>query len=70
MLRELEQVALALNSHVEFFRQAATAGHVVGIHNRCIVQKMSMALASCNLSSEFRLSTQQYHVAGLGEDLS
>jgi len=37
MLRELEQVALALNSHVGFFRRAAAAGHVAGIHNKCIV---------------------------------
>jgi hypothetical protein len=65
MLRELQEVALALNSHVGFFRQAATAGQFVGIHNRCIVQKMSIALASCILSSEYRLCVQQYHVAGL-----
>jgi hypothetical protein len=37
MLRELQEVALALNSHVGFFRRAAAAGHVVVIHNRCIV---------------------------------
>jgi hypothetical protein len=37
MLRELQEVALALSSHVGFFRRRATAGHVAGIHNRCIV---------------------------------
>jgi hypothetical protein len=37
MLRELQEVALALNSHVGFFRRAAAAGQTLGIHNKCLV---------------------------------
>jgi len=56
----LEQVALALNSHVGFFRRAAAARQTLGIHNRCIVQRMSIALASCISASESHLHAQTY----------
>ncbi len=51
-LRESEKVALALNRHVGFFRRAAAARQTFGIHSKCIVRKMSMALCllPCALS--------------------